>query len=72
MQTKINQQSGTCQIWIPYQDKSTYKTSSEFSEVMSRCKKLQLKPYVYIGGQQPLLPTISALLDEQNPSQFLG
>lgn len=59
-----------CEIWIPYEDRATYKTSSEYMEKLRQYKAKKYNICVFIGGQEPLLPTITALLDEQGKPPF--
>lgn len=72
MKTSIDHSNHFCQIWVPNSEKASYRKTKEFMSIMEKCREQQLRPCVFIGGQQPLVPTISSLLDEQNPPQYRG
>ncbi len=72
MQIDINQAKGLCRLWVPGEDKNTYKNSSEYRKAIEKCRRLNLNACVYVGGQQPLLPTISTLLEGQNTQSRLS
>ena len=53
------------QVWVDNSNKESYKNSDEYKNVIKKYKNLNYNICVYIGGNEPLLPNISALLDEQ-------
>lgn len=53
------------QIWVDNSSKNSYKSSDDYKKVINKYKNLNYNICVYIGGNEPLLPNISALLDEQ-------
>ena len=46
-------------------EKSTYKTSEKYTDTVAKYKDLGYKISVFIGGNKPLLPTITTLLEAQ-------
>lgn len=55
-----------CNIWVEFSEKDTYKNSKNYSEAIDKYKTLHYTINVFIGGEKPLLPVVSMLLDQQN------
>ena len=65
MVIKENPANGTLKIWVDNSEKDTYKENSEYKEAVSNFKNTH-RICVLVGGTQPIVPTISSLLDAQN------
>ena len=65
MVIRENPANGTLKIWVDNSEKDTYKENSEYKEAVSNFKNTH-RICVLIGGTQPIVPTISSLLDAQN------
>ncbi len=60
-----NSHNNTLKIWVHNNEKDTYKEQSEYKEAISYFKNTH-RICVLVGGTQPMVPTISSLLDAQN------
>lgn len=65
MVIRENPGNGTLKIWVDNSEKDTYKENSEYKEAVSNFKNTH-RICVLVGGTQPIVPTISSLLDAQN------
>jgi hypothetical protein len=65
MVIRENPANGTLKIWVDNSEKDTYKENSEYKEAVSHFKNTH-RICVLVGGTQPIVPTISSLLDAQN------
>ena len=65
MVIRENPANGTLKIWVDNSEKDTYKEKSEYKEAVSHFKNTH-RICVLVGGTQPIVPTISSLLDAQN------
>ena len=65
MVIRENAANGTLKIWVDNSEKDTYKENSEYKEAVSNFKNTH-RICVLVGGTQPIVPTISSLLDAQN------
>jgi hypothetical protein len=65
MVIRENPANGTLKIWVDNSEKDTYKENSEYKEAVSTFKNTH-RICVLVGGTQPIVPTISSLLDAQN------
>ena len=64
MVIRENTANGTLKIWVDNSEKDTYMQQSEYKETVSRFKHTH-RICVLVGGTQPIVPTISSLLDAQ-------
>ena len=65
-----NPSNNTLKIWVDNSEKDTYKNETEYKEAVSYFKNTH-RICVLVGGTQPIVPTISNLLDAQNaPRSF--
>ena len=70
MVIRENPANSTLKIWVDNSEKDTYKEKNEYREAVSYYKNTH-RICVLVGGTQPIVPTISSLLDAQNnPSVF--
>ena len=60
-----NNTNNTLKIWVDNSEKDTYTTTDEYKEAISYFKNTH-RICVLVGGTQPMVPTISSLLDAQN------
>ena len=65
MVIRENPANGTLKIWVDNSEKDTYKENSEYKKAVSNFKNTH-RICVLVGGTQPIVPTISSLLDAQN------
>lgn len=65
MKITVDELAKRVQIWVTYEEKNYYKNSAEYQRTIKKYKNQNFDICVYIGGNEPLLPNISALLDEQ-------
>ena len=65
MVIRENPANGTLKIWVDNSEKDTYKENSEYKEAVSNFKNTH-RICVLVGGTQPIVPTISSLLEAQN------
>ncbi len=65
MVRRENPANGTLKIWVDKSEKDTYKENSEYKEAVSNFKNTH-RICVLVGGTQPIVPTISSLLDAQH------
>ncbi|MGM9612125.1 MAG: hypothetical protein ACI3XZ_01345 [Butyricicoccus sp.] len=65
MTVKRNDAARRCEIWIDYGERSTYAMSEEYRETVRRYRALGYRVCVFLGGSEPLLPGVAALLDRQ-------
>ena len=65
MVIRENPANGTLKIWVDNSEKDTYKEKNEYREAVSYYKNTH-RICVLVGGTQPIVPTISSLLDAQN------
>ncbi|MCI2106647.1 MAG: hypothetical protein LKK00_08020 [Intestinimonas sp.] len=59
-----------CDIWLTHAERNTYRESPEFQAACRRYRGMGYRICVYVGGSEPLLPNITALLDWQNYGLF--
>ena len=59
-----NPVNNTLKIWVDNSEKDTYKDVAEYKEAVSYYKNTH-RICVLVGGTQPIVPTISNLLDAQ-------
>lgn len=67
----VDQRTKRVQIWVDYAQKDNYKQNSDYQAAVKKYKHLSYTICVYIGGNEPILPNITALLGEQNQSGIL-
>ncbi len=61
---KENSLNNTLKIWVDNSEKDTYKENNEYINAVLHFKNTH-KICVLVGGTQPIVPTISKLLDAQ-------
>ena len=61
---KKDDQSKKIEIWIESSQQKSYKQCEEYQKTVSKYKDTH-SICVFVGGNKPLLPTISMLLDAQ-------
>ena len=54
-----------CDIWLTHAEGSEYRKSPEIQSVCQQYRRLGYQVCVYVGGSEPLLPNVTALLDWQ-------
>ena len=62
---KADDASRRYEIWVPYMEKNSYKETPEYRKALSESAKNGYQLTVFVGGEEPLLGTISNLLDAQ-------
>ena len=62
---KVDDKLKHCEIWVAHDNKSNYKSSVQYKEVVEKYQALKYKITVFIGGTKPLLATVSELLEHQ-------
>lgn len=67
MTVKTNAAARRCEIWIGYGERNTYAASEEYRETVRRYRALGYRVCVFLGGNEPLLPGVAALLEHQHP-----
>ena len=60
-----NNSNNTLKIWVDNEERDTYTDTVEYKEAISYFKNTH-RICVLVGGTQPMVPTISSLLDAQN------
>lgn len=65
MKIIVDDRSLRVQIWVDFDKRYSYKNDPDYQKTIKKYKNLSYDICVYIGGNEPLLPNISALLDEQ-------
>jgi hypothetical protein len=66
MTIRENPAERRCELWIPNAERETYRSDPAFQSVCRRYRELGYQVCAYVGGQDPLLPSVTALLDGQN------
>ncbi len=66
-----NNTNNTVKIWVDNSEKDTYTTTNEYKEAISYFKNTH-RICVLVGGTQPMVPTISSLLDAQNTANIIS
>ncbi|MBP3580831.1 MAG: hypothetical protein J6K12_06255 [Clostridia bacterium] len=56
--------NNTLKIWVDNSEKDTYRENNEYINAVLHFRNTH-KICVLVGGTQPIVPTISALLDAQ-------
>lgn len=59
-----------CNIWVENSEKETYKNSDMYKETVEKYTTKHYAVNVFIGGQKPLLPVVSMLLDQQSSDEL--
>jgi hypothetical protein len=54
------------EIWVPYEEREIYKNTSEYRRAVDASHSRGYHLTVFVGGETPLLPTITDLLDAQS------
>lgn len=67
MKINIKDSSKTVEVWVDSSERATYKESAEYTETIARYKG-NYAINVFVGGESPLLQTITNLLKEQSKS----
>ena len=62
--------TGRCNIWIAYGERGTYQQSAAYRDAVRHAKTQGLRVCVFLGGEAPLLPGVTALLEHQQPGLF--
>lgn len=70
MTVKIDQAARRCEIWVGNHESTTYAQSEEYRETVRRYRAQGYRICVFLGGSEPLLPGVAALLDHQRGGFF--
>lgn len=65
MTVKINRAARRCDIWVAHGEKDGYAQSPAYRGAVRRARAEGLRVCVFVGGEEPLLPGVAALLDHQ-------
>ncbi|MGE4549556.1 MAG: hypothetical protein AB7C89_08420 [Intestinibacillus sp.] len=66
MQIKLYDTKKRCEIWVPHAERATFRNDPAYLDAVARSRSRGYRVCVYVGGVEPLLPNITALLDRQN------
>lgn len=67
MKINIKESSKTVEVWVDSSEKATYRDTKEYKETVAAYKN-NYSINVFVGGNRPLLQTITELLKEQSKS----
>lgn len=67
MKINIKESSKTVEVWVDSSEKTTYKDTNEYKDAIATYKN-NYSINVFVGGNRPLLQTITELLKEQSKS----
>ena len=57
------------EIWMPYESKTDYPTVKKYYLELSKYRDLGYTVTTFLGGEKPIVPTISELLDKQTAKE---
>lgn len=49
-------------VWIGFDERNHYKQNASYQEAVAESKRKGQSLCVFVGGEQPLLPTIDSLI----------
>ena len=49
-------------MWIGFDERNHYKQNASYQEAVAESKRMGQSLCVFVGGEQPLLPTIDSLI----------
>ena len=53
------------EIWVPYENRTDYKSAAEYYETVRKYRESGFMITVFLGGKEPLLPAVTALLERE-------
>lgn len=69
MNIKLHENTKRVEIWVDSSEQQSYKEQEAYKNVVTQYKNTH-SICVFVGGNKPLLPTITMLLDAQVKSRF--
>lgn len=70
MTVKVDHAARRCEIWVSHEESGAYAQSEEYRQTVRRYRAQGYRICVFLGGREPLLPGVAALIDHQRGGFF--